>query len=89
MVVIELYRKSATRPRCKTLTEYVEEATKGMVDTEVRYYDFKSKEAQERGITGAPALVIDGKLIAENPPKDEIHSKLNPDEIKKLLREGS
>jgi len=85
MKTIEVYRNSPMGERCEILTENVEDACIGREDVKVELYFFPCKQAEKRGIKKAPALVIDTKIVAENPSMDKIALELDVEGIKKLL----
>jgi hypothetical protein len=87
MVLIEVFRNIPIGGRCEALMAYAMRAVKESEGAELRLYDFPGAEAKELGVKIAPALVIDGKIMAEDPTMDEIIDGLDSDMIKKLMKE--
>ena len=87
MALIEVFRNIPIGGRCEALTAYAMKAVKESEGAELKLYDFPCKEAEERRVKVAPALVIGGKIVAEDPTMDEIIDELDSDMIKKFMRE--
>ncbi len=87
MVLVEVFRNNPIGGRCNALTAYAMRAVKESEGAELKLYDFPGKEAEERGVKAAPALVIDGRIVAEDPSMDEIIDELDSDRIKEIIRE--
>lgn len=86
MVLIEVFRNCPPGGRCKLLSAYALEAAEKIEGVEIKLFDFPSEVAKKRGVRIAPALVIDGKIVAEDSTMKEIEEKLDPDELIKLIK---
>lgn len=86
MVLVEVFRNKPIGGRCNALTAYAMRAVKESEGAELKLYDFPGKEAEERGVKVAPALLINGKIVSEDPSMDDIIDELDSDEIKELMR---
>jgi hypothetical protein len=87
MVLVEVFRNKPIGGRCEALMVYAMRAVKESEGAELKLHDFPCKDAEELGVKVAPALVIDGKIVAEDPTMDEIVDELDSDMIKKLIGE--
>lgn len=88
MVLVEVFRNNPIGGRCEALTAYAMRAVKETEGAELKLYDFPGPEGEERGVKVAPAIVIDRKIVAEDPTMDEIIDELDSDMIKEHMREA-
>lgn len=88
MVSVELFLKSPQGTRCRIFEEYAKELVKDTPGSDLKIYEFPCPESERLGIKEAPALVIDGDIILENPSKEELAESLDTPMIKDLLEEA-
>ncbi len=87
---IVIYRNKPAGMRCVELTKNVFKALSEVLEdveeeVTVRVLNFSEKVKE---VKGAPALIVNSKVIVENPSLDEIVKEYTEEKLKEIIRQN-